>query len=74
MSEEYHIGRRVAIERRCGMSMKANCEICRKQFDDDVRELVEVKIVHGFWKKEDERRIRLVVSDIPLPEDLCVDF
>ncbi|KAF2035207.1 phospholipase D/nuclease [Setomelanomma holmii] len=30
-----------------------------KQFDEDVRNLVKVKIVHGFWKSEDPNRIRL---------------
>jgi hypothetical protein len=33
----------------------------RKQFDDDVRDLVKVKIIHGFWKNTDERRIALLV-------------
>jgi tyrosyl-DNA phosphodiesterase-1 len=33
----------------------------RKQFDDDVRGLVKVKIIHGFWKTDDERRIDLLV-------------
>ncbi|KAF2113468.1 tyrosyl-DNA phosphodiesterase 1 [Lophiotrema nucula] len=27
------------------------------KFDADVRSLVQVKIVHGFWKRDDERRI-----------------
>ncbi|KAH7379523.1 tyrosyl-DNA phosphodiesterase I [Pyrenochaeta sp. MPI-SDFR-AT-0127] len=30
------------------------------QFDSDVRDIVKVKIVHGFWKKDDERRISLL--------------
>ncbi|KAH7063990.1 tyrosyl-DNA phosphodiesterase-domain-containing protein [Paraphoma chrysanthemicola] len=30
-----------------------------KHFDEDVRDLVEVKIVHGFWKSEDPNRIKL---------------
>ncbi|ORY09494.1 tyrosyl-DNA phosphodiesterase I [Clohesyomyces aquaticus] len=30
-----------------------------KHFDPDVRALVKVKIVHGFWKREDETRISL---------------
>jgi hypothetical protein len=29
-------------------------------FDEDVRNLVKVHIVHGFWKKEDSRRLALV--------------
>ncbi|KAH7072368.1 tyrosyl-DNA phosphodiesterase 1 [Paraphoma chrysanthemicola] len=30
-----------------------------KHFDEDVRDLVEVKIVHGFWKSEDPNRSKL---------------
>ncbi|KAL1976803.1 hypothetical protein VTN31DRAFT_3085 [Thermomyces dupontii] len=29
------------------------------QFDEDVRSIVQVKIVHGSWKKESENRIRI---------------
>lgn len=32
------------------------------QFDEDVRSLVKVKIVHGSWKKEAPNRIRIDVS------------
>lgn len=31
-----------------------------KHFDPDVRDLVKVKIVHGFWKRDDERRADLI--------------
>ncbi|KAF2824272.1 phospholipase D/nuclease [Ophiobolus disseminans] len=31
-----------------------------KHFDSDVRDLVTVKIIHGFWKNEDENRISLL--------------
>lgn len=31
-------------------------------FDEDVRGLVNVHVVHGFWKREDESRLRLQVS------------
>ncbi|KAH5089408.1 hypothetical protein HBH72_229360 [Parastagonospora nodorum] len=31
-----------------------------KHFDEDVRDLVKVKFIHGFWKNEDERRIALL--------------
>lgn len=34
----------------------------RQHFDSDVRDLVKVKIIHGFWKRDDERRITLLVS------------
>lgn len=30
-------------------------------FDEDVRDLVKVHIVHGFWKREDESRLALQV-------------
>ncbi|KAI9368255.1 tyrosyl-DNA phosphodiesterase-domain-containing protein [Aspergillus egyptiacus] len=30
-----------------------------RQFDADVRELVQVKVVHGSWKRESENRIRI---------------
>ena len=32
-----------------------------EQFDPDVRELVKVHVIHGFWKKEDKSRLKLVV-------------
>lgn len=31
-------------------------------FDPDTRHLVDVHLVHGFWKREDENRIELEVS------------
>ncbi|KAF1913188.1 tyrosyl-DNA phosphodiesterase I [Ampelomyces quisqualis] len=33
------------------------------QFDEDVKNLVKVKIVHGFWKKEDANRIALLATE-----------
>ncbi|KAL2834438.1 phospholipase D/nuclease [Aspergillus cavernicola] len=30
-----------------------------KQFDEDVKDLIKVKIVHGSWKRESENRIRI---------------
>jgi tyrosyl-DNA phosphodiesterase-1 len=32
------------------------------QFDEDVRGLIQVKVVHGSWRREDTNRIRLEVS------------
>ena len=32
------------------------------QFDEDVRSLVQVKVVHGSWKREAPNRIRIDVS------------
>lgn len=31
-------------------------------FDEDVRDLVQVHLIHGFWKKEDTSRLMLQVS------------
>lgn len=33
------------------------------QFDSDVKDLIKVHVVHGFWKNEDHRRIKLKVGD-----------
>lgn len=33
----------------------------RNQFDPDIRDIVDVKIVHGSWRKEDSNRVRLEV-------------
>jgi tyrosyl-DNA phosphodiesterase-1 len=32
------------------------------QFDEDVRGLVQVKVVHGSWRREATNRIRVEVS------------
>jgi len=34
-------------------------EFLMDAFDEDVRNLVKVHVVHGFWKREDESRLRL---------------
>ena len=31
-------------------------------FDEDVRDLVKVNVIHGFWKKEDSSRLNLTAS------------
>jgi hypothetical protein len=36
-------------------------------FDEDIRHLVKVHVVHGFWKKEDPHRHALQVC-VPLPD------
>jgi tyrosyl-DNA phosphodiesterase-1 len=33
-----------------------------KAFDEDVRDLVKVHVVHGFWKREDPNRLALQVG------------
>jgi tyrosyl-DNA phosphodiesterase-1 len=38
-----------------------------KHFDADVKDLVKVKIVHGFWKRDDERRVNLMEAAEPYP-------
>ena len=39
-------------------------------FDSDVRDLVKVHVVHGYWKKEDQSRLNLLVFSILfLPHD-----
>ena len=38
-----------------------NLDFLMDAFDDDVRDLVKVHVVHGFWKNEDQRRINLKV-------------
>ncbi|KAH7382590.1 tyrosyl-DNA phosphodiesterase-domain-containing protein [Phaeosphaeria sp. MPI-PUGE-AT-0046c] len=37
-----------------------NVDFVMNQFDSDVRDLVKVKIIHGFWKNEDKNRIALL--------------
>lgn len=37
-------------------------EYLMSHFDQDVRSLVKIHIVHGFWKREDQNRIMLEVS------------
>lgn len=40
-------------------------------FDEDTRHLVQVHIVHGFWKKEDTSRLMLQVSPLVLHTTAC---
>jgi len=43
------------------------------QFDEDIRDLVQVKVVHGSWKKDAPNRIRIDVSrqnPVPFLENL----
>ena len=39
-----------------------NLDFLMDAFDDDVRDLVKVHVVHGFWKNEDPSRLRLKVG------------
>lgn len=38
-----------------------NLDFLMGQFDEDVRNLVKVNVVHGFWKREDQSRLNLMV-------------
>jgi tyrosyl-DNA phosphodiesterase-1 len=37
-------------------------------FDDDVRDMVKVNVIHGFWKQEDQNRLDLIVSAFPISQ------
>ena len=39
-----------------------NLDFLMDAFDEDVRDLVKVHVIHGFWKQEDASRLNLVVS------------
>jgi len=45
----------------------------RKHFDEDVRDTVKVKFIHGFWKNEDANRIALLVSTFTTERIHCTD-
>ncbi len=34
-------------------------DACRSQLDEDVRDTVQVKVIHGSWKKEDSNKARI---------------
>jgi hypothetical protein len=36
------------------------------QFDEDVRSIVQLKVVHGSWKREDANKVRIDVSSANL--------
>lgn len=46
-------------------------EFLMDAFDPDVRNLVKVHVIHGFWKQEDPQRLRLQVISILLLSLLC---
>lgn len=39
-----------------------NLDFLMEQFDEDVRKLVKVNVIHGFWKRDNQSRINLEVS------------
>ncbi|KAF7903967.1 hypothetical protein EAF00_001301 [Botryotinia globosa] len=38
-----------------------------EQFDEDVRNLVRVNVIHGFWKREDQSRLNLAEQALKYP-------
>lgn len=44
----------------------------RKHFDADVRATVKVKIVHGFWRRDDERGIAMLVCGVVFHGFYCI--
>lgn len=55
----------------CGVYTRVDVDECRKHFDADVKDIVKVKIVHGFWKRDDDRRTNLMVSSIRRVASTC---
>lgn len=39
-----------------------NLDFLMNAFDEDIRDLVQVHVIHGFWKNEDPQRLHLTVS------------
>lgn len=37
----------------------SDADACRSQLDEDVRDTVQVKVIHGSWKKEDSNKARI---------------
>ena len=44
--------------------MKLELTNGRRAFDPDVRHIVQVRVIHGYWKNDDPRRIKLEVRNI----------
>ncbi len=45
-----------------------------ENLDEDVRHLVRVHVVHGFWKSDDPKRIALQVSCTAGPQEPARQF
>jgi len=39
-----------------------NLDFLMEALDEDVRDMVKVHVIHGFWKEEDQSRRNLIVS------------
>ncbi|KAF7867044.1 uncharacterized protein EAF02_009830 [Botrytis sinoallii] len=44
-----------------------NLDFLMEQFDENVRNLVRVNVIHGFWKREDQSRLNLVEQALKYP-------
>ncbi|TGO10949.1 hypothetical protein BTUL_0121g00220 [Botrytis tulipae] len=44
-----------------------NLDFLMEQFDEDVRNLVRVNVIHGFWKREDQSRLNLAEQALKYP-------
>ncbi|KAI9646998.1 hypothetical protein NHQ30_004999 [Ciborinia camelliae] len=44
-----------------------NLDFLMEQFDEDVRNLVRVNVIHGFWKREDQSRLNLMEQALKYP-------
>lgn len=42
-----------------------NIDFLMAAFDEDVRDMVKVHVIHGFWKNEDTSRVVLKVTPFP---------
>lgn len=51
------------MQMACDILLQSNMLIRygRSKFDPDVRSLIVVKFIHGFWRREDERRTDMMV-------------
>ncbi|KAB8290029.1 hypothetical protein EYC80_010355 [Monilinia laxa] len=44
-----------------------NLDFLMEQFDEDIRNLVKVNVIHGFWKREDPSRLYLMERALKYP-------
>jgi tyrosyl-DNA phosphodiesterase-1 len=61
MSNASLLVRYLLFEGKISIAAKYIFAITRSHLDQDVRGLVQVKIIHGSWKKEDPHRLSLEV-------------
>lgn len=51
-----------------------NLDFLMEAFDSDVRHLVKINVVHGFWKQEDEARLSLQVLCCSSHSCRCIEL